>query len=428
MHAQYIEKARDFKPDSAKCGRDCQTKLKSFSIVWELRPPATRQLLYRREQKCSTFKSMNPFHYTEPVPAEELIDRDGEAGRLVELAEEGNNSRVVAPRRYGKTSLLRRVLHDADKTGWATVYVDFFGVLTLADIAQRIERAYAQQLQGGLAAWFAGARRRLRPTLAVGGGALPAGVEVSVDAQAEPPLLDRLALPRRLHERRGTRTLVVFDEFQDVLAAGERVDAVIRSEIQHHGDAASYIFAGSHVGMMRELFADRRRAFYGQAAAIELPPLGDEDVAEYVASRFQRQGRDIGAALEPLLAFGAGHPQRTMLLAHAVFELTPSGSAATDETWEQAYTYSMLQVGDELRAVWSALPIGQRRGLTVVAESSATLYAAGRSYGGSRGGAVQNAIHGLEERGEITVDPSTKTGYRLVDPLLAAWIVEGRAS
>ena len=86
----------------------------------------------------------------------------------------------------------------------------------------------------------------------------------------------------------------------------------------------------------------------------------------------------------------------------------------------------MLQVGDELRAVWSALPIGQRRGLTVVAENSATLYAAGRSYGGSRGGAVQNAIRALEERGEIAVDTGTKTGYRLVDPLLSAWIVEGR--
>ena len=48
-------------------------------------------------------------------------------------AEEGNNSRLVAPRRFGKTSLLRRVMYDADKAGWATVYVDFFGVLRRID-------------------------------------------------------------------------------------------------------------------------------------------------------------------------------------------------------------------------------------------------------------------------------------------------------
>ena len=251
---------------------------------------------------------------------------------------------------------------------------------------------------------------------------------MTVDPQAEPPLLDRLALPRRLYERNGMRTLVVFDEFQDVLAVKERVDAVIRSEIQHHGDAASYVFAGSHVGMMRELFADRRRAFYGQAAPVELPPLPPEDVAEYLAARFEQNGRDVGEPLEPLLDLGAGHPQRTMLLAHALFERTPSGRAATDEAWQAAYEGAMHQVRDELRAIWSALPTSQRRVLTAVAENVSPLYAAGRSHGGSRGGAVQGALRVLEDRGEITPDRGSRTGYRLTDPLLAAWIREGRTS
>jgi hypothetical protein len=333
----------------------------------------------------------------------------------------------VAPRRFGKTSLLRRVLHDAGRSGWATVYVDFFGVLTLADIAQRIERAYGEQLQGRLASWFAGVRRMLRPTFRAGGGPVPAGVEVAVDAQAEPPLLDRLALPRRLHERHGTRTLVVFDEFQDVLTTLDRVDAVIRSEIQHHGDAAGYVFAGSHVGMMRELFADRRRAFYGQAAPVALPPLSPDDVAVYVATRFEQTGRDVGRALEPLLALGRGHPQRTMLLAHAIWEFTPSGAAATEETWEAAYQRAMAQVRDELRAIWTALPTSHRRALTTVAENTSPLYATGRGHGGSRGGAVRTAIRALEDNGEITADASTRTGYRLTDPLLGAWIIDGRS-
>jgi hypothetical protein len=370
---------------------------------------------------------MNPFRYSEPVPVEDLMDRETETEELLRRAEEGNNSRLVAPRRYGKTSLLRRVIHDADRAGWATVYVDFFGVLTLADIAGRIERAYAEQLRGRLASWFAGARSMLRPTFRAGGGPLPAGVEVTLDAQTEPPLLDRLALPRRLHERHGTRTLVVFDEFQDVLAATDRADAVIRSEIQHHGDAASYIFAGSHLGMMRDLFADRRRAFYGQAAPVELPPLSSEDVAAYIAARFEQTGRDVGRALEPLLALAQGHPQRTMLLAHAVWELTPRAETAHEETWQAAYERAVQQAQDELRATWIALPVSHRRALTAVAENTATLYATGRSHGGSRGGSVRNATRMLEDRGEIMTDHNTRTGYRLTDPLLTAWIIQERA-
>src|SRR4051794_27322752 len=284
----------------------------------------------------------------------------------------GNNSRLIAPRRYGKTSLLQRVIDDARSEGWAAVYVDFFGVLTLADVAARIERAYAAQLEGGLASWFAGVRRRLRPTLRLGGEQeVPAELELSLDPQAEPPLLDRLALPTRILERTGQRTLVVFDEFQDVLAAKDRADAVIRSEIQHHGDAASYVFAGSELGMMRALFADRRRAFYGQAAAMELPPLRDDDVAENIAARLAVTNRDPGAALPPLLATARGHPQRAMLLAHVLWDLTGPGSAATEETWIDAHDRVMSDVRDELRAVWSGLALGQRRTLTAIAENRA---------------------------------------------------------
>ena len=369
---------------------------------------------------------MNPFRHSEPLPVEELLGRDREAADLLQRAYEGNNSRLVAPRRYGKTSLLRRLLHDATAAGWGTVYVDFFGVLTLADIAQRIERAYAEQLDGRLASWFAGVRRTLHPSFRVGGGLLPAGVDASLDPQAEPPLLDRLALPRRLHERHGTRTLVVFDEFQDVLMAQDRVDAVIRSEIQHHGDAASYVFAGSHVGMMRELFADRRRAFYGQAAPVELSPLPPDEVADSIAARFAAGDRDPGVALEALLALAQGHPQRTMLLAHALWEETPRGARATETSWQAACEHAMTQVRDELRAVWSALPMSQRRALTVVAENHAALYAAGRAHGGSRGGGVRVAVQALLDRGEIERDPAAPTGHRVIDPLLGAWILNGR--
>jgi hypothetical protein len=370
--------------------------------------------------------SRNPFRYSEPVPPEELLDRDEEARALLETAVSGNNSRLVAPRRYGKTSLLARIAADARSQGWAAVYVDFFGVLTLDDIAQRIERAYVAELQGRLASWFAGVRRMLRPTLQVGGGPLPGGVELTVDPQAEPPLVERLALPLRLYEKHGTRTLVIFDEFQDILAVKERADAVIRSEIQHHGDAASYVFAGSHVGMMRELFADRRRAFYGQAGSVDLPPLRADDIAEPLAARFEATGRGIGSALDPLLDIAAGHPQRTMLLAHALWDLTPEGETATEETWLAAYDRVMHEVRDELRAVWSALPASQRRVLAAVAEGREGIYAAGRRHGGSRGGAAVKATEALVDRGEVAEDPSTASGFRVIDPLLAAWVNEGR--
>ena len=368
---------------------------------------------------------MNPFRYTEPVPPAELIDRDEEAEALLRTAVAGNNSRLIAPRRYGKTSLLRRVIEDARREGWAAVYVDFFGVLTLADVAARIERAYAGQLEGGLASWFAGIRRRLRPTLRLGEEPIPAELQLSLDPQAEPPLLERLALPRRILERTGQRTLVVLDEFQDVLAARDRADAIIRSEIQHHGDAASYVFAGSQLGMMRRLFVDRRRALYGQARAVDLTPLATDDIAEDVAGRFTRTNREVGSALDLLLDAGEGHPQRTMLLANALWDEVEPGETAAEEHWFAGYDRALAEVRDELRAIWIGLSTGQRRVLAGVAENREGLYAGGRRHGGSRGGAVKSAIRALADAGEVIEDRHAETGYRVTDPLLRQWIVAG---
>jgi hypothetical protein len=371
----------------------------------------------------------NPFIFSEPLAPADLIDRDQEAASLVTRALGGHNSRLVAPRRYGKTSLLRRALADVRAEGLVGVYVNFFGVLTQADVAARIEAAYAEQLPRRLAHWFEGIRRTLRAGVRAGGGPLPMSVEISASGNSERGLLDWLALPRQLHDAKGSRALIVFDEFQDVLLAGERIDAVIRSEIEHHAQAASYVFAGSHVGMMRELFASKRRAFYGQAGAVELAPLSPEDVAEYVAERFSRAGRDIGEALGPLLDFCEGHPQRTMLLAYSIFERVGRGGRADASTFTDALDHVLVvEAGDELRTLWSALNPGQRRALAAIAENAGALYgrAVQARVGGTRGGSVTTALRGLIDAGEVTRDSTRPSAYRVVDPLLAYWVRAGR--
>lgn len=371
----------------------------------------------------------NPFTFSEPVSPANLLDRDPEATLLVERAMSGHNSRLVAPRRYGKTSLLRRAILDADAQGLVGVYVNFFGVLTPADVAARIESAYAEQLPRRLSRWFEGIRRTLRTSVRAGGGPLPVSVELTAGEGGERGLLDWLTLPRQLHAAKGVRALIVFDEFQDVLLAGERIDAVIRSEIEHHGQAASYVFAGSHVGVMRELFASKRRAFYGQAGAVELAPLSPPDVAEYVGERFSRANREIGEALGPLLDFCEGHPQRTMMLAHFIFERVGRGERADASTFTQAFDHVLgVEAGDELRTLWSGLTSGQRRALTAVSENSGALYghAVQARVGGTRGGSVTSALRGLIDTGEVVADPSCPTGHRVVDPLLAYWVRAGR--
>jgi hypothetical protein len=112
--------------------------------------------------------ALNPFISNRPLGPDELIDRDAEAARLLELAEGSQSARLSAPRQYGKTTLLRRLLLDADKAGFATVYVDFYGVVSIEDISIRIEEAYEQSLKGALAQWFTALARTWNPRLRAG--------------------------------------------------------------------------------------------------------------------------------------------------------------------------------------------------------------------------------------------------------------------
>lgn len=149
-------------------------------------------------------------------------------------------------------------------------------------------------------------------------------------------------------------------------------------------------------------------------------------VAEYIAERFERTGRAVGTVIEPLLELAQGHPQRTMLLAHAVWERTATQQAATEETWMAAADAVMRDVRDEFRSIWISLKPSHRRMLAVIAENTGRLYASERRRGGSRGGAISTAARVLEDRGEIMRDASRRTGYRVTDPLLAGWVNQGR--
>lgn len=372
-----------------------------------------------------------PFRYEEPLEPDELVDRAEELATLLARAEGGRNTRVTAPRRYGKTSLLRRLLRDADRDGVTGVYVDLYGVITVADVAARVELAYERALRGPLARWFAGVRRGLQPVGRLSAG--PASIQVGAPTVAgaagseQAPLLQRLAMPRQLAEKTGRTVLVVFDEFQALLGVDDSLDAVFRSELQHHGDHVAYVFAGSHPGMMHQLFADRARPFFDQATPLTLGQLPDAAVAEHIAGVFEQTGRSCDVVVGALVQTADGHPQRAMQLAAHLWQHTEPGSAADHETWQQALDSVHAEVSDAFRERWDGLPSSHRKALSAIAVNELQLLSrsAQQAYG-TRSNATEKAVASLRGAGDITSDDAAATGFRVVDPLWRAWVAAGR--
>ncbi|MBW1795678.1 MAG: hypothetical protein JRJ38_14830, partial [Deltaproteobacteria bacterium] len=68
----------------------------------------------------------NPFVYGETVSGEHFCNRVLEIDELVADVKNGVNVIIFSPRRYGKTSLIMRVLEEARAEGLLTFYVDLY--------------------------------------------------------------------------------------------------------------------------------------------------------------------------------------------------------------------------------------------------------------------------------------------------------------
>lgn len=363
---------------------------------------------------------INPFVYSHPLAPEEIIDRDDETLTLLKHAVGGHYVRLFAPRKYGKTSLLRRTLRDGEEQeGLIPVLVDLYRVSSIADVTVRFERAYSKQLKGALRAKVEDFLQKTGIGLSLGAYGISAKLQMGARVDPLPALHALLDLPLRLEQSGGYRAFIALDEFQDI----ERIpdlDGLIRSHIQLQGEVASYVFAGSEPGMMRQLFETKERPLYGSAVPLHLERLPARDIAAYVELRFRESRRSVGDALNPLLDSARGHPQRAMLLAHHLWEEVQSGATATLDDWRAAHRATLAELEPEFDAQWRGFDTSEQKTLRAIVAGAGSPY---------RGGVldrleltkdrVRRALPRLLAGAEIESDGG---GYRIVDPLLAEWV------
>jgi hypothetical protein len=364
---------------------------------------------------------VNPFNYQGPVAPRRLIDRRAELDTLQRAAADGVATRLAAPRRFGKTSLLDAHIASMRAVGHRALRVDLSKVATVGDVAARVAEAFS--------ALPTDPRRSVRRWSArLGVSAQLAGVKLSLSPSAvRPPadearaaLLELLDVPLGLHGQDGGLTVVCLDEFQDLLVADDSLDGLFRSVIQHHGGAAAYVFAGSQPSLMRALFSDRERPFYGQARPLELPVLPGAEAARDVESLMAADGLEAEGAVDALLVFTGGHPQRTVLLAHHLYNVLDSPNPP-EEPVARAVDLALAETRDAHQAVWDALGRVERIVLIALADGQAptgsrlaTEHRVARS-------TLQDALERLvsDERNVARAEDGRP---HLLDPLLGEWL------
>ena len=379
----------------------------------------------------------NPFVYGEVVPAAAFVDRVAELDRLVGDLAAAQKVFLISPRRYGKSSLIRRALAAMARRGALTVDVTVSSFSSYVAFLEGYARALvaAETRWDRARAWLREAIRSSRaevgadPTAGPGGRTGPSGFTVSFpnvrsDRDISRLAQDVFALPSRLAEVRRRKVVVALDEFQAIAGFnGGAVEHALRAAVQHQRDVG-YVFAGSEPSLMERMLGPKR-PFYKAGPVIRLEKIPAGEFAAFIDARFSRSGIRPEAGLGAAIVDLAGNlPYDVQRLAHETWDEVRAGGRrrATLDDLHQALRRLLAEQQTMFESVWQRLTLAQRAVLrAVVLEEGRELLSADVRTRHRLGGAstVQAALAALVRDDLVSREAAR---YVVVDSLLREWV------
>jgi len=371
----------------------------------------------------------NPFRYGLEVSGKQFYDRvEAEEKLYRRLAGGAGNIVMYAPRRYGKTSLVKRVLARFHERRTPTVYFDLNKVESLEKFCEEYASALCS-IAGkisGVAQMMKTHLSHLHPAISFGGDL---AVTVKFDygtkmtAQSLSSVLD--LAEKVAQDLNGRRIVVAFDEFQEIgrLSPDIPLEGVFRSCIQAH-EHVRYVFFGSKTHILARMFGDKERPFYKSASIMKLAkPPRDESIA-FVKSRFAECSIIVDDDVARSIVDTAENiPHYIQQLSSIIYEIALSDGRDCLEADDikRATKELIAENADYYAERLASLSISQRLLVSALArdpvKSFKEQYRRRHSLGGSS--TVNTALKVILDAGIVE---SEESGYFIGDPFFARYV------
>ena len=372
---------------------------------------------------------MNPFSYGKEVTGYQFYDRKDACEDLYHTLKDGSANVVLyAPRRYGKTSLVLKVLQRFKSEGIKCIHFDFSKVDSIERFCTEYTAA-VYSLWGGMPELVNQIKEylvHLHPTFSFGDGLLPKISFSYGERMGAQELGEVLDLPEKLAQRNGRETVVIaFDEFQDVadLSKSVPLEAAFRSVIQAQS-CVRYVFLGSKTHLMRRMFESRSRPFYKSALGMKIGKPPREESEEFVVSRFAAEGIEMPrATLERLMEISENIPYYLQAMAALSYRSVEARRGNRVEADDLDWAVARFLEGSEdyYEEVLRNLSAAQRPLVEAFAHEPAGRFDADYRDRYRLGGVstVHSAIRSLMKKGVIDL---VKGVYGIVDPFFARYV------
>ena len=260
------------------------------------------------------------FSFGQPVEKEYFFDRASELAILLARAESikknaRNDCALIGPRRVGKSSLTNRVMVECRKQNIRSILIDCEGLPLSVFLREYSNALIASELdEKNLAADF---REKIKQGVSEAIYILSEALGKIKAVEVKSPLIDFLALRIELEkneeselrggklfdflvktlelpEKLGKKYLIIFDEFQDTSNYNvfEKNDfhALFRRAIQNQKNIC-YIYTGSSVRMMEEIFGNSDNPLAANADLIYLGPFSQQNSFDFIKQGLKENGK-----------------------------------------------------------------------------------------------------------------------------------------
>ena len=346
---------------------------------------------------------MNPFKFGTIVEGDFFTDRVEETAVLLQKLDSENHIVLISPRRFGKSSLVQKVLSQVDRP---QIRIDLQYVMSVDDLAAQLLKAifkiYPMEKVRHAMTHF-----RIAPTLSM--NAVTGAMEVSFQPTANASVLleDAMAVLEKVTTAEN-RFIVVLDEFQEVVKIQKGLDRQLRSLMQRQHNL-NYILLGSQESMMEAIFEKKTSPFYHFGQMIRMGKIPYDDFHKYITDRIDAEG-----VADEILQFTACHPYYTQQLASQVWEMT-RWQVTHDGIVEKAVV-ALVEMHDlDYERLWQNMNRTDRYTLKLLALSQMPMQ--NRSKASSTS---YSSLLRLMKAGYVVRAPK----YEIEDPFFRRWILK----
>lgn len=288
----------------------------------------------------------SPFVFGKSVSTTGFTNRKEEIRRLESNFRNGVNTILISPRRWGKSSLVKRVGQKVESKRLCIVHLDLLGMQDEAEFYKTLATQTVKSTSNKLTEWLSMGKdffRQLTPKISLGPDPLH-DFEINFDWQElEKNYQEILDLPEKIALKKNLQIVICIDEFQNLANFKNPLlfQKRLRTEWQHH-QHVSYCLYGSMQHMMISLFERQSMPFFKFGDVMYLSKISRKDWVDFIVNAFSSTGKQIDRPLADHIAdLVQDHSYYVQQLSHMVWGLTET--VVTTDLIDEALTALLQQ-------------------------------------------------------------------------------------